>query len=152
MRSSFVHLFAISVTLAGLAACGGTTFTPGSSPDAGSADDASGEDASPGHDSGGAVDTGTGVDSGPDCDALLTAMNALQAKAQACCATCNIAQCYTAAPGLCCPISVSEPNSPATQAYEAALTQYKQACPSECPAIACRKTPSDICGSTGECE
>jgi hypothetical protein len=152
MRSSFIHLFATSVALAGLAACGGTTFTPGTSPDAGPGDDASGEDAGPVPDSGGPVDTGTGVDSGPDCNVLLTDLNALQAKAQACCATCDIVQCYTAAPGLCCPISVTEPNSPATQAYEAALTRYKQACPSECPAIACLKTPSGICGSTGECE
>jgi hypothetical protein len=54
--------------------------------------------------------------------------------------------------GLCCEISVTVPTSQQTQAFETALTQYKQACPSECPAISCPKAPSGICGASGECE
>jgi hypothetical protein len=153
MRSSFVFLLAIPVSLAGLPACGGSTsIIQGESPDTGATGDA-GQDAAPVPDGGGSQpDTGTGVDSGPDCDALLIELNALQAKAQACCATCDIVQCYSAVPGMCCDISVTEPTSPATQAFEAALTQYKQACPYGCPAIACQKAPSGVCGASGKCE
>jgi hypothetical protein len=151
MRSFF--LLATPVALAGLAACGGnTTFIQGSSPDAGSSDDAGqGQDAAPVPDSGGSQPD-TGADSGPDCDALLTQLTALQAKAQACCATCDIVQCYSAVPGMCCDITVTEPSSPATQAFETALTQYQKACPFGCPAIACPKAPTGICGPSGACE
>jgi hypothetical protein len=153
MRSSF--FFLLLATPLTLVACGGATGTlPGSDPDSGGREDA-GEDAtpSPTYDAGEPLpDSGGGTDSGPDCDALLTQLNALQAKAQACCAQCDIVQCYTAVPGMCCPISVTEANGPTTQAFEAALTQYQQVCPYGCPAIACQQAPSGICGASGECE
>jgi hypothetical protein len=152
MRSSFTFLFVTPVALAGLVACGGSTSIIQGNADAGSSDDA-GQDAAPASDSGGPqTDTGTGVDSGPDCDALLAELHALQLKAQACCATCDIVQCYTAVPGMCCEITVTEATSPATQAFEAALTEYQKACPFGCPAIACPKAPTGICGASGECE
>ncbi len=149
MRSPFVFLALAPLFLV---ACGGSTAIVQSNPDAGSTD-AAGEDAASFPDSGGThPDAGPGVDSGPDCNAMLTELNALQAKAQACCATCDLVQCIAAVPGMCCDLSVTEATGPATQAFEAALTQYKQACPYGCPAIACQKAPSGICGATGECE
>jgi hypothetical protein len=143
-------LFASSLALA---ACGGSTeIIPGGSPDAGPTGDA-GQDSAPSSDGGSPQpDSGIGIDSGLDCDAQLAALNALQAKAQACCATCDIVQCYSAVPGMCCAITVNEPASPATQAFEAALKQYQAACPYGCPAIACPKAPTGICGASGECE
>jgi hypothetical protein len=149
MRSFFLFLLATPLTLA---SCGGATQILGD-PDSGARDDA-GEDATPTpQDSGYHLpETSTPIDSGPDCDALLTQLDALQAKAQACCAQCDIVQCYAAVPGMCCPISVTEASGPATQAFEAALTQYQQLCPYGCPAIACQKAPSGICGTSEECE
>jgi hypothetical protein len=134
-----------------LGACGGATpdTLGGPAADSGTLDSG---DASSSNDGGTATDSGGGVDGGVDCNALLSQLNDLQAKAQACCAQCDIVQCTSAVPGLCCEISVTVPTSQQTQDFETALTQYKQACPSECPAIACPKAPSGICGASGECQ
>jgi hypothetical protein len=130
-----------------LGACGGATpdTLGGPATDSGTLD---GGDASSSNEGGTAADGGGGV----DCNALLSQLNDLQAKAQACCAQCDIVQCTSAVPGLCCEVSVTVATSQQTQDFETALTQYKQACPSECPAISCPTAPSGICGASGECE
>jgi len=156
MRSLLVML--LSAVSLGLGACGGATDTlgGGSTGDSGTSE---GGDASSSHDGGGGGPDGSpgsdgspGVDGGVDCNALLSQLNALQAKAQACCAQCDIVQCTAAVAGLCCDVSVSSATSQTTTDFETALTQYKQACPSECPAISCPKAPSGICGASGECQ
>ncbi len=149
MLARSTSLFVISLTVG---ACGGATpNTLGGGPTGDSVTVDAGE-AGSSHDGGTQQDGGAGADGGVDCNALLSQLNDLQAQAQSCCAQCDIVQCTSAVPGLCCEISVTVPTSQQTQAFETALTQYKQQCPSECPAISCPKAPSGVCGASGQCE
>jgi hypothetical protein len=124
-----------------LASCGGATDPLGSG-------DAGGGGGEGGQGDGGG---GGGGDSGVDCAVLQADLDALLAKAQACCPNCNIAQCYNAVAGQCCPVSVTSKDGTATKAYLATLAQMEASCPSMCPAIACEQTPSGQCASNGEC-
>jgi hypothetical protein len=145
---SFPVAFFLAIPLF-LAACGGATDTLGSADDGGAHAD-SGADAGKSPDGGGTgPDGGVGIDSGVDCNALAASLTDLQAKAQACCATCDIVQCTASVQGLCCPVTVNSASAQTTLDFEAAVQQYHQDCPSECPAIACEKSPSGVCGAAG---
>jgi hypothetical protein len=151
MRSLLTSLlFAIPL---GLCACGGATDTLGGGGGPGDSGTGDGGDAGFSHDGGGGgLDGTSGPDGAVDCNALLAQVNQLQAQAQTCCAQCDIVQCTSAVTGLCCDVSVTVPTSAATQAFEAAVTQYHQECPSECPALSCPKAPSGICDVSGVCQ
>jgi hypothetical protein len=89
------------------------------------------------------------------CDALAAQIANAEAAATECCPTCNVQQCTQQVAGLCCPLTVTNPDSAAVKSYEAALKAYNDAkCVANCPAIACSTKPSGMCmqtGSSGQC-
>ncbi len=129
-----------------LGACGGaidTTLLDGGSGDGSSGNDGSQQD-------GGKSDSATNT-----CDALAAQVANAESAATACCPTCNVQQCTQQVEGMCCPLTVTDPNSAGVKAYEAALKAFNDAhCVANCPAIACSTKPSYMCmpmGSGGQC-
>jgi hypothetical protein len=148
MRTILASILLTSIPVA-TGACGGATdvLGGGGGGDAGLTD---GGDGGKGDGGGAGSDGGSGT----DCTSLAAEIATLQAKAQECCATCDIVQCTKSVNGLCCPVSVNIATSQATQAFVAAVQQYQAACVSMCPAIVCQAAPSGICdgtSTTGEC-
>jgi hypothetical protein len=130
--------------------CGGAFTAPSGGPDA-SSDGPQSEGSSGGNEAG-SGDASSG-DASPDCVALKATADALLPAARACCVACQIVQCNMTAMGECCPISVDNPNSTAVQAYEKALSTYKDQCHPACPQASCPMAPTDMCDpSTSECK
>ncbi len=107
---------------------------------------------------GGGNDGGGGQKDGQpqaDCNALYQQVQSLEAAATACCPTCNVMQCTQQVDGLCCPLTVDNPDSSDVKAYESALKAFRDAnCSTACPAIACATKPSGQCmqsGNNGSC-
>ncbi len=115
----------------------------------GGGDGSSGNDGSPQQD-GGKPDSPTNT-----CDSLAAQIANAESAATACCPTCNVQQCTQQVDGMCCPLTVTDPNSAGVKTYEAALKAFTDAkCVANCPAIACSTKPSGMCmpmGSSGQC-
>jgi hypothetical protein len=98
----------------------------------------------------------TGDAGSATCDMLLAQLQTQQTEATTCCAQCDIIQCQYQVPGLCCPLTVSVPQSDAgtmvnaVNAYEATLAQIRaQSCSVNCPNVACSTKPTGKCIAGG---
>jgi hypothetical protein len=159
MRTAF---FVVFLALAPVA-CGGSSFV--SAGDASTGGDDGGSGGGPGDsgrasDGGGTnPDAGGGADAGPRPDAATCGdmekqLADLRAKAQACAVGSDpTAQCQVSVVDVCCPFTADQSNQTAINEFKALLATYEAACgPFACPAIACVKTPSDLCGPLGACK
>ena len=100
----------------------------------------------------GGNDGTTGGDAADKCAQLIAqADQALQAAIQ-CCPTCNVMQCSQQIDGLCCKVSVTNPDSQAVKQYIAAVDAGRAAnCQVGCPAIVCPVAASNVCQQDGTC-
>jgi hypothetical protein len=99
-----------------------------------------------------------GVGGGPkECEPLLLDVMAQEEKARICSIELpQSTQCNDIVQGLCCPIAVTNMDSPEVQAYLEALKAYLDAgCVPSCPPIPCPTNPDGSCmpgmGSNGSC-
>jgi hypothetical protein len=102
---------------------------------------------------GGGDASGDAADAGVTCDQLFAQLATQETAATTCCAMCDIVQCTAQVDGLCCPLTVNEPNGDSVKAYEATLMELQSAhCAFNCPALACSTKPSGMCDQTGACK
>src|SRR4029077_7395205 len=92
---------------------------------------------------------------GDPCPAMRDKVVSLEQAAQKCDPSSGKLQCADEVESFCCRIVVASKSSNETEAYLAALTEYKKQCPQLCPAIACRIGPgvclSAVGGADGTC-
>ena len=148
-----MRVLALALGSAIAIACGGTTGNDLFADAGGSGNDGSSKaDGSNTTDSGTVKDGGgTLPDGAPDCTALSAQLDALRKKANACSGgSANV--CGKTISDFCCPLTVTNPDSPDSKAFETARDNFKNLCGAPvCPGAPCPPAPSNACGSTGQC-
>jgi len=95
---------------------------------------------------------GGGGDAADKCAQLLAQAEQARLAAIECCPTCNVQQCSQQVDGLCCKVTVTNPDSTAVKTYLDALKAVQDAkCQVPCPAIACPVDPTNVCQQNGSC-
>ena len=104
---------------------------------------------------GGGDASGDAADAGVTCDQLFAQLATQETAATTCCAMCDIVQCAAQVDGLCCPLTVNEPNGDSVKAYSRRRSHGAPVGPLRVQLLRPWRVstkPSGMCDQTGACK